>query len=164
MADEEQPTLLDQKTAVGRTNAGETVDSRTTKKTIQEPKDKKSVSGREALKLDTGNWVATHEPPIQGNLINDSKAQVSIQGKRHDDSGTKEERRTPHPKEDNGRTAPRQDVPGRRPFESQHAPRGPQDQDADSLSDPNPAGARSPEPTSSPAQVRTRGEEPAPVK
>ena len=60
-------------------------------KTIQEPKDKKSIRGREASKLDTGNRVATYGPPIQGNLIDDSKAQISVQGKLHDkteDSGT----------------------------------------------------------------------------
>ena len=78
MADKEQPTLLDRKTAVGRTKAGETVNSRTTNKTIQEPKDKKSVSGREALKLDTGNWVATYGPPSQGHLIDGGKAQISV--------------------------------------------------------------------------------------
>ena len=166
-AEEEQPTLLDRKTAAGRTRAGEAIDSRTTKKTVQAPKDKKSGRGREASKLDTGNRDATYGPPSQENLIDDSKAKVSIQGKLHDetgDSGIKDEQRTPHLKDDNRSTAPRQDVPGRQPFESQHVPRGPQDQDADSLSDPNPAGAHSPEPTSSPAQVRQRGEEPALVK
>ena len=48
-------------------------------------------------------------PPTQGNLVNDSKAKVSLQGKRHDktgESGTKDERRTPHLKDDNRSTAP----------------------------------------------------------
>ena len=49
-------------------------------------------------------------------------------------------------------------------FEGQHAPQRPQDQDADGLSDPNPAGALSLKPTSSPAQVHLLGKKAAPVK
>ena len=156
-AEEEQPTFLE------RMNA----DSRTTQKTSQEPKVKKRVRGREASKLDTGNWGTVRWPPVQGNLIEDSKVKVSLKGKWHDKAGkagTKDEQSNPHLKDDNGNTAPRQDVFGRQPFEKQHAPQGPQDQDADSLADPNPAGARSPEPTSSPAQTRPRGEEPRPLE
>ena len=49
-------------------------------------------------------------------------------------------------------------------FKGQHAPQRPQDQDADGLSDPNPAGALSLKPTSSPAQVHLLGKKAAPVK
>ena len=110
-AEEEQPTPPVRKTAASRTKAGEAVGS----KTIQAPKDKKNSRGREASKIDTGNRAATYGPPIQGNLIDDSKDQVSIQGKPQDETGepgNKEERRTPH-LEDNRSTAPRLDVPGR---------------------------------------------------
>ena len=136
-------------------------------KTIHDPKDKKSVRGREASKLDTGNRDATYEPPIKGNLIDDNKAQVSIQGKLHNetrDSGTKDEQRTTHPKDDNTKQRLSPGRPRQAIIQKPALPAGPQDQDANSLSDPNPAAAYPPEPASSPAQVRQRGEEPAPVK
>ena len=153
----------------GRAGRGEGP-TRTGRKTaaseiIQAPKDKKNIRGREDSKTDTGSRAATHGPPIQGNLMDDSKAQISIQGKLHDETGkpgTKEERRTPHPKDDNRDITSHQDVPGRRRFKRQDTLRGLQDRDADSLSNTNPAGARSPEPTYPPAQVCQRGEEPAP--
>ena len=128
------------KIVAGRVRAEDAVDSRTIKTTVQAHKDKGSVYGLET-------------PGIQENMHNDT-----------DGSKTKEERCTPRPKDGDRITGHRQDVPGTRPFEGQHAPQGPQDQDADSLSNPNSAGALSLEPTSSPAQVRQRGEEPAPVK
>ena len=84
-------------------------------------------------------------------------AQVCKQGKEH----APETRTTqPHPKDDNRNTAPHQGAPGRQTSKTQYTPQGPQDQDASSLSDPNPDGAHTLNPTSSQAQVRRQGKKP----
>ena len=54
-AGEEQPTLLGRKIAAGRTRAGEAVNSRAIKTTVQALKDKGSVRGLKAPELDPGN-------------------------------------------------------------------------------------------------------------
>ena len=62
-----------------------------------------------------------------------------------------------HPKDEDRNTAPHQKVPGRKMLKTHCTPQGPQDQDAGSLSNSNPAGAHNPDPTSSPAQVCQQG-------
>ena len=107
-AGKEKQTLLDCKIAAGRTRAGGAVDSRAIKTTVQALKDKGSVRGFKAPELDPGNWVATHRPPIKGNLSDGSKVRIGIHGNLHnntEDSRTKEERPTPHTKEENRVTA-----------------------------------------------------------
>ena len=141
-AEEEQPTLLERMTA----------DNRTTRKTSQEPKNKKSVCGREASKLNIGNWGAAHRPQVQGNLIDDSKAKASLQGKRYDnagDSGTKlwQTLAKMNDAPPTGRT-----TTGVTSLKGTLSTDSTQDQGAD----PNPAIARYPEPTPSPAQARQR--------
>ena len=59
---------------------------------------------------------------------------------------------------------PKEDIQGTPTIEGKLAQQGPQDQDVNSLSNPNSAGALSLAPTSSPAQARQQGEEPAPSK
>ena len=164
---EKQPALLEGKIVAGRVRVEDAVDSRAIKTTVQALKDKGSVCSIKTPEQDPGNQAATHRPPIKGNLIDGGNARISIHDNLHNNtegSRTKDEQRTPRPKDDNRITAHRQDVPGTRPLEGQHVPQGPQDQDADSLSNLNSAGALSLEPTSSPAQVRQPGEEPAPFK
>ena len=65
-AEEEQPTLLERKIATGRTRAGEIIDSKTIKMTIQAPKDKKTVLGCKASKLSPGNAGRHIQAPNQG--------------------------------------------------------------------------------------------------
>ena len=86
-------------------------------------------------------------------------AQVRQQGMEHT-----QETRTTHPTQ-RTRTEthpPRQDAPGRKMLKTQRTTQGPQDHDAGSISNPNPAGAHTPDPTSSPDQVRQQGKKPIP--
>ena len=145
-AEEEQPTLLERMTA----------DNRTTRKTGQEPKNKKSVHGREASKLNIGNWGAAHGPPVQGNLIDDSKAKASLQGKRHNDAGESGIKLWQTLAKMNDAPPTRRTTMGVTSPTGNLSTDSTQDQDSDSLADPNPTIARYPEPTPSPAQARQR--------
>ena len=83
--------------------------------------------------------------------------QVRQQGKEH----APETRTThPHPKDEDRNNAPRQGAPGRKTPKAQRTPRGPQDQDAGSISEPNPNQAHALNPTSSPAQARQQEKKP----
>ena len=75
-----------------------------------------------------------------------------------------QETRTTHPTQ-RTRTEthpPRPDAPGRKMLKTQRTTQGPQDHDASSISNPSYLIPHTPDPTSSPAQVRQQGKKPIP--
>ena len=129
-AGEKQPALPEGKIFTGRVQVKYAVNSKTIKMTVQALKDKESVGGVKATEQYPGSQAATHRPPIEGNLIKRGNARIGIQENLHNDTEghrTKEERRNPHPKDDNRFTAHCQDINGMLPVEGQHAPQEPQD-------------------------------------